>query len=89
MKPCELRAEAVKNLSAASGLAYVRLGAILAFLAAPNPAPMQARDRNGRARRIVRIRITALFGTREHLDNLDQWRLIVPKKRSSSKTFVG
>jgi hypothetical protein len=34
-----LTAEVVKNLSAASGVAYIRLGAILTFLAAPNPAP--------------------------------------------------
>jgi hypothetical protein len=34
-----LTAEAVKNLSAASGVAYIRLGAILTFLVAPNPAP--------------------------------------------------
>ena len=33
-----LTAEVVKNLSAASGVAYMRLGAILTFLAAPNPA---------------------------------------------------
>jgi hypothetical protein len=34
-----LTADSVKNLSAASGVAYIRLGAILALLAAPNPAP--------------------------------------------------
>jgi hypothetical protein len=34
-----LTAEEVKNLSALSGVAYRKLGAILAFLAAPNPAP--------------------------------------------------
>ena len=34
-----LTAERGKNLSAASGVAYIRLGAILTFLAAPNPAP--------------------------------------------------
>jgi hypothetical protein len=34
-----LTAEAVKNLSAASGVAYIRRGAILTFLAAPNAAP--------------------------------------------------
>jgi hypothetical protein len=34
-----LTAEVVKNLSAASGVAYIRLGAILTILAAPNPAP--------------------------------------------------
>ena len=36
-----LTAEAVKNLSAASGVAYIRRGAILTFLAAPNLAPNQ------------------------------------------------
>jgi hypothetical protein len=35
-----LTAEVVKNLIAASGVAYMRLGAILTSLAAPNPAPM-------------------------------------------------
>ena len=34
-----LTAEAVKNLSAASGVAYRRFGAILTSLVAPNPAP--------------------------------------------------
>ena len=34
-----LTAEVVKNLSAASGVAYIRLGAILLSLDAPNPAP--------------------------------------------------
>ena len=34
-----LTAERGKNLSAASGVAYIRLGAILTFLAAPNAAP--------------------------------------------------
>jgi len=34
-----LTAKVVKNLSAASGVAYTRLGAIPTFLAAPNPAP--------------------------------------------------
>lgn len=34
-----LTAEAVKNLSAASGVAYREFGAILASLVAPNPAP--------------------------------------------------
>ena len=34
-----LTATVVKNLSAASGVAYMRLGAILNLLAAPNPAP--------------------------------------------------
>ena len=46
MKPCELRAEAVKNLSAASGVAYIRLGAILTFLAAPNLAPKSIRNQH-------------------------------------------
>jgi hypothetical protein len=36
---CRLTAEEVKNLSAASGVAYIRLGAILTFLTAPNSAP--------------------------------------------------
>ena len=34
-----LTAERDKNPSAASGFAYIRLGAILTFLAAPNLAP--------------------------------------------------
>ena len=34
-----LTADCVKNLSAASGVAYIRLGAILLSLVAPNPAP--------------------------------------------------
>ncbi len=34
-----LTAEVVENLSAASGVAYIRLGAILLSLVAPNPAP--------------------------------------------------
>ena len=34
-----LTADEVKNLSAASGVAYTISGAILASLAAPNPAP--------------------------------------------------
>jgi len=34
-----LTAEVIQNLSAASGVAYMRLGAILASLAAPSPAP--------------------------------------------------
>jgi hypothetical protein len=33
-----LTAEAVKNLSALSGVAYKKVGAILTFLVAPNPA---------------------------------------------------
>ena len=39
-KPATVRltAEDVKNLSAASGVAYMRLGAIFTSLAAPNPA---------------------------------------------------
>src|SRR5208283_5534882 len=37
-----LTAERDKNLSAASGVAYIRLGAILTFLAAPNLAPRGA-----------------------------------------------
>jgi hypothetical protein len=37
---CRLTAEEVKNLSALSGVAYKKLGAILTFLPAPNPAPM-------------------------------------------------
>ena len=34
-----LTAEVVKNLSVLSGVAYMHFGAILASLAAPNPAP--------------------------------------------------
>lgn len=34
-----LTAKEAKNLSAASGVVYTRLGAILTFLAAPNPVP--------------------------------------------------
>lgn len=34
-----LTAEVVKNLSAASGVAYMKSEAILTLLAAPNPAP--------------------------------------------------
>ena len=34
-----LTAEVIKNLRAESGVAYVRLGAILTLLAAPEPAP--------------------------------------------------
>ena len=34
-----LTAEVDKNLSAASGVAYMKSGAILTLLAAPNPAP--------------------------------------------------
>jgi hypothetical protein len=34
-----LTAEVVKNLRALSGVACKKLGAILTFLAAPNPAP--------------------------------------------------
>jgi len=34
-----LTAEVAKNLSAASGVAYIRLGAILTLIAAPNAAP--------------------------------------------------
>jgi hypothetical protein len=34
-----LTAEEIKNLSAASGVAYTKFGAILTSLAAPNPAP--------------------------------------------------
>jgi hypothetical protein len=34
-----LTAESGKNLSALSGVAYTKLGAILTSLAAPNPAP--------------------------------------------------
>ena len=36
-----LTAEAVKNLSALSGVAYQKMGAILTFLVAPNPAPKE------------------------------------------------
>ena len=39
-----LTAKVVKNLSAASGVAYIRLGAILTFLAAPNLAPKNIRN---------------------------------------------
>jgi hypothetical protein len=34
-----LTAERIKNLSALSGVAYEKLGAIFPFLVAPNPAP--------------------------------------------------
>jgi hypothetical protein len=34
-----LTAEEGKNLNAASGVAYMKIGAILVSLAAPNPAP--------------------------------------------------
>jgi len=34
-----LTAEDAKNLSALSGVAYKKVGAILTFLVAPNPAP--------------------------------------------------
>jgi hypothetical protein len=34
-----LTAEEVKNLSALSGVAYKKFGAIFPFLVAPNPAP--------------------------------------------------
>jgi len=39
-----LTAERDKNLSAASGVAYIRLGAILTSLAAPNLAPQNIRN---------------------------------------------
>jgi hypothetical protein len=39
VEACVLTAEEGNNLSAASGVAYIRLGAILTFLPAPNPAP--------------------------------------------------
>jgi hypothetical protein len=41
-----LTAEVVQNLSAASGVAYVRLGVILTLLAAPNPAPKLVTSRS-------------------------------------------
>src|SRR5208283_3119434 len=41
-----LTAERDKNLSAASGVAYIRLGAILTFLAAPNLAPKSIRNQH-------------------------------------------
>ena len=41
-----LTVEEVKNLSAASGVAYIRLGAILTFLAAPNLAPKSIRNQH-------------------------------------------
>jgi len=41
-----LTAERDKNLSAASGVAYIRRGAILTFLAAPNPAPKSIRNQH-------------------------------------------
>jgi hypothetical protein len=43
-----LTAEAVKNLSALSGVAYKKIGAILIFLAAPNPAPKKYSEWNTR-----------------------------------------
>jgi len=39
-----LTAEVVKNLSAVSGVAYRKFGAILIFLTAPNPAPKNYSD---------------------------------------------
>jgi len=36
-----LTAEVAKNLSALSGVAYKKIGAILISLAAPNPAPKE------------------------------------------------
>jgi hypothetical protein len=36
---CRLTAERIKNLSALSGVAYKKLGAIFPALVAPNPAP--------------------------------------------------
>jgi hypothetical protein len=41
LKPATIRltAEAVRNLSAGSGVAHIRFGAILSFLPAPNSAP--------------------------------------------------
>ena len=41
-----LTAERDKNLSAASGVAYIRLGAIPTFLAAPNLAPKSIRGQH-------------------------------------------
>src|SRR6267378_3682627 len=41
-----LTAERDKNLSAASGVAYIRLGAILPLLAAPNLAPKSIRNQH-------------------------------------------
>ena len=38
-----LTADVIKNLSAASGVAYMKSGAILTLLAAPNPAPNSSR----------------------------------------------
>ena len=34
-----LTAEEIQNLSALSGVAYKKVGAVFPFLAAPNPAP--------------------------------------------------
>ena len=36
---CRLTAEMIENLSALSGVAYEKLGAIFPFLVAPKPAP--------------------------------------------------
>ena len=41
-----LTADRDKNLSAASGVAYIRLGAILTYLAAPNLAPKSIRNQD-------------------------------------------
>src|SRR6266404_2586927 len=56
-----LTAERDKNLSAASGVAYIRLGAILTFLAAPNLAPKSIRNQHTTA--------DALCPTTPFLDN--------------------
>lgn len=48
-----LTAEAVKNLSALSGVAYKKSGAILRSLAAPNPAPNTARQRESARDRVL------------------------------------
>ena len=56
-----LTAERDKNLSAASGVAYIRLGAILPLLAAPNLAPKSIRNQHTTA--------DALCPTTPFLDN--------------------
>jgi hypothetical protein len=43
---CRLTAERIENLSALSGVAYEKLGAIFPFLVAPTPVPTPAAERN-------------------------------------------
>jgi hypothetical protein len=48
-----LTAEAVKNLSALSGVAYKKLGVIFPSLVAPNPAPKYVRSRASHSERFI------------------------------------